>query len=155
MLGDKIERDVREVPVPVADHEVGFSGHAGMNRVIRKVVAKNRIVRIGGQRANQVARFDNLDVDGETIRKVFLDLALEEFPNVAVAHVSGRITLLAGVAHQVLPHAFGNDDDGVRVASLRVLLLHHALQRFQQPTFAPEREGHLRNQHEVDIGTGE
>ena len=49
---------MHEVVIPTSNDQLGFSGHARMNRVARQKPAENTVIGIGWQTADHVAGID-------------------------------------------------------------------------------------------------
>ena len=75
--------------VPVANHKICFTAHAGVDGILRKQVAKDCICSIGGNAANVIARVQILDANWQVmlfeiecyfLLKEFSDVVLEDIP---------------------------------------------------------------------------
>ena len=68
MLGQQLDRNVDELFVHEADDESGLAGHRRMNRMTRKEVAQNRVLRIGRAAADEIARIELPHHNGDLFR---------------------------------------------------------------------------------------
>ena len=143
------DRHVHEAVAPAADDQVGAARHARVHRRLGEARAVHRVGRVGGDRADEVAR---VEVAEQRLLaaglEVVADALAQETADVGELLVAGGVVGL-GVGQVLLTRALRDHQDRVALG------LDSAPDVREQAVVAVELERHLGDQHEVGVVVGD
>lgn len=108
--------------VPQANNDVGLTGHGGVGRVAREIIAEYGVAGVGAAAADHVAGVDILDVVEQALfLKVIPDFLFQQQADILVQFVSRSIKFARLILEKVLAGPFRHHDNGVSTVAQTLL----------------------------------